>query len=153
MVFSREVDPWAVPGSMVEDLPEMGAVIKAIRKDPGPLIGRYLSGDSMRAIAEDAGIDRTSVRRILLENSIRVRSRTRSLNEPEPTQKIHIPPRLPEIHPGEKVRFRHGNFRLISLSECRVGKLWLFENLRGGWRESFTRHQIADEYVGKEGSQ
>jgi hypothetical protein len=138
---------------MVEDLPEMGAALKAIRKDPGPIINRYINGESLRSIAAAVGIDRTSVKRILLENSVHVRLRDFRRNEPEPTRKIYLPPRVPKIQPGEKVRFRHGNFRFLSLIECSGGKLWLFENLRGGWRESFTRYQIVDEYVGKEESE
>lgn len=131
----------------------MGSVIKAIRQDPGPIIKRYMNGESLRSIAAAVGIDRTSVKRILLENSIRVRLRDFRRNEPEPKWKIYIPPRVPNIKPGEKVRFRHGNFRLLSLNECKCGTIWLFENIWGGWRESFTRHQIVDEYVGKEESQ
>lgn len=128
------------------------AAMKAVRADPTPLIERYVSGESMRQIAAGMGICRKSLKNVLLENDVDLRIKKYTKRKPEIVQsgEIYIPPWMPRFEPGEKVRFRSGNFRLVGITECRAGVLWLFQHIQGGWRESFTVHQLADELKKRE---
>lgn len=122
--------------------PKVGPAVLAARRRVSEISKRLFAGETYKAVSEDFGISCFSLKRVLTEEGFPI---------PERQPYVFSPVPIPSLLPGQKVTLKHGTFVFDGTFRCQAGPLWMFRSSTGGWRESFTRYQLRDAIVGKEG--
>lgn len=123
--------------------PKTGPAVLAAKKRADEISKRLFAGETYKAVSADFGISSFSLKRVLTEEGF-----------PIPERQSYVffsPVPIPEMVPGQKVTLKHGKFVFDRIVQCQAGLLWMFHSTAGGWRESFTRYQLREAIVGKEG--
>ena len=122
--------------------PKLSAAVTAARRKADEISRRLFSGETLRKVSADFRISALSVKRVLIEEGFPI---------PERQPYVFSPVPIPDMVPGQKFKLKHGKFVFDRLVQCQAGPLWMFHSPTGGWRESFTRYQLREAIVGKEG--
>ena len=122
--------------------PKTGPAVLAAKKRADEISKRLFAGETYKAVSEDFGVSSFNLKRVLTEAGY-----------PMPERKSYVfsPVPIPEMVPGQKVKLKHGKFVFDRIVQCQAGPMWMFHSSTGGWRESFTRYQLREAIVGKEG--
>ena len=122
--------------------PKTGPATLAAKRRADEISRRLFSGETYKAVSDDFGISAFMLKRVLNEEGYPF---------PEKKTYVFMPVPIPEMVPGQKVKLKHGRFVFDGVVRCQAGPLWMFHSATGGWRESFTRYQLREAIVGKEG--
>lgn len=122
--------------------PKTGPATLAAKRRANEISKRLFAGETYKAVSDDFGVSVFTLKRVLDEEGY-----------PFPEKKTYVfsPVPIPEMTPGQKVKLKHGKFVFDRIVQCQAGPLWMFHSTAGGWRESFTRYQLREAIVGKEG--
>lgn len=119
-----------------------GPAVLAAKKRADEISKRLFAGETYKAVSEDFGVSSFNLKRVLTEAGYPM---------PERQSYVFSPVPIPEMVPRQKVKLKHGTFIFEGTFRCQSGPLWMFHSAAGGWRESFTRYQLREAIVGKEG--
>ncbi len=122
--------------------PKTGPATLAAKRRADEISKRLFAGETYKAVSDDFGVSVFTLKRVLDEEGYPF---------PEKKTYVFMPVPIPEMVPGQKVRLKHGRFVFDEVVQCQAGPMWMFRSTTGGWRESFTRYQLREAIVGKEG--